>query len=507
MQDSDPLNPVTVVTSDRREIVRLEKNLNSFGFFTPSHKRLSSLDEKIVRIFVRESGGQRVEAKATILPSAKLGLPITADQDKYYAFQRIMEEDLREKGQISNPVSFTSARMLKELGLKRSGKHYREIADWLERMTLTGIRSEGAVYFAGRKKYGRDTFTVFTRSVTIGQEMPDGQVADKNYVWLSEWQLENLNSGYVLPVDYEVYRSLHFNISKALIPLLQVWFYAARSKPIVCVEKRYSELCGILSIRRWAHLSKIRQILAPSLDELQGLKVLKYWDIEKTADGADFKIILGPGERFLTEHRMRLNGKTASEILDVRSQHILKALLDRGVIEEKARRMLLDLPTDQPVLDQLEWGDFEIARRAATREKIQNPPGFYIYLLETNCRVPNDFETSRKRQAREIVQKQKQDAAAIEAQRQLRQMLLDEQYANYYSAEYEKYINTRMDAQDLEKRLRTARAVVRKSWGVNLSEASLEYYARQHLYEQLAGEVKLMSFEEFSRQNQLTLPL
>ena len=508
MQDFDTLNPVAVTTSDRREIVRIEKNLNSFGFFTPSHKRLSSLDEKIVRIFVRESGGQRVEAKATILPSAKLGLPITADQDKYYAFQRIMEEDLREKGQISNPVSFTSARMLKELGLKRSGKHYREIADWLERMTLTGIRSEGAVYFAGRKKYGRDTFTVFTRSVTIGQEMPDGQVADKNYVWLSEWQLENLNSGYVLPVDYEVYRLLRFNISKALIPLLQVWFYAARSKSIVRVEKRYSELCGILSIRRWAHLSKIRQILTPSLDELKGLKVLKYWDVEKTADGTDFKIILGPGEKFLSEHRARLNGKTAAdEVLDPRSQEILKALLDRGVIEEKARRMLLDLPVNQPVLDQLEWGDFEIARRAETREKIQNPPGFYIYLLETNCRVPQDFETARKRQARETAQRQKQDAGALEARRQLRQMMLEEQYASYCSAEYETYVNTRMDAQELEKRLRVARAAIRKSWGANLPEASLKYYARQHLHEQIAGEVKLMSLEEFSRRNQLTLPL
>jgi Replication initiator protein A len=175
MHDPDVINQVISAANDRREIVRIEKNLNTFGFFTPSHKRLSSLDEKIVRIFVRENGGQRVEAKATILPSAKLGLPITADQDKYYAFQRIMEEDLREKGQITNPVCFTSARMLKQLGLKRSGKNYREIADWLERMTLTGIRSEGAVYFAGRKKYGRDTFTVFTRSVTVGQEMPDAR--------------------------------------------------------------------------------------------------------------------------------------------------------------------------------------------------------------------------------------------------------------------------------------------------------------------------------------------
>jgi hypothetical protein len=32
-------------------------------------------------------------------------------------------------------------------------KNYREIWEWLRRMTLTGIESEGVVYFAGRKKH------------------------------------------------------------------------------------------------------------------------------------------------------------------------------------------------------------------------------------------------------------------------------------------------------------------------------------------------------------------
>jgi hypothetical protein len=194
-------------------------------------------------------------------------------------------------------------------------------------------------------------------------------------------------------------------------------------------------------------------------------------------------------------------------VLDVRAQEILRALLTRGIIEEKARRMLLDLPTDQPVLDQLEWGDFEIARRAGTRDKIQNPPGFYIYLIETNCRVPQDFESSRKRQAREVAQKQRQDADVFEARRQLRLMMLEEQYANYCSSECEKYISSHLDAQDLEKRMRAARARVRKSWGINLPEASFEYYARQHLYDQVADDIKLMSLEEFSQQLQMTLPL
>ena len=251
-----------------RDIVRVEKNLNTFGFFTPLHKRTENIREKRVTILVREHEGQRAEAYATILPSAKLGLPTTADQDKFYAFQKLLDHTRRLNGSISNPVAFTSAELLKLLKRKKSGQSYREISDWLERMTLTGIRSEGVIWLAGRKSYARDTFTVFSRTVTVGQELPDGHIADQNYVWLSEWQLENLNHSYVLPIDYEVYCDLKFNISKALVPLIEIWFYAARRNPNTAIEKRYSELCELLSLRRYAHLSKIKEVMGPSLDEL-----------------------------------------------------------------------------------------------------------------------------------------------------------------------------------------------------------------------------------------------
>ena len=57
------------------------------------------------------------------------------------------------------------------LGALRLVPGSEEIADWLERMTLTGIRSEGIVYLAGAKKYARDTFTIFSRAITMGQEV------------------------------------------------------------------------------------------------------------------------------------------------------------------------------------------------------------------------------------------------------------------------------------------------------------------------------------------------
>lgn len=218
------LLPTPKITS--RTIVRVEKNVNTFGFFTPSSKRLRT-SSKTVELQVRTDDGQRVQARATIYPAAELGLPTTADQDKYFAFQKIIEQIRRREGMVVNPVRFSSSAMIETLGMTDGGRNYREIWEWLRRMTLTGVESEGVVYFAGRKKYARDVFHVFQRSVAVGEVLEDGAVAEENYVWLSEWQLENVNNRHTLPIDYDVYRTLQLHIAKALVPLLQIWLMPA----------------------------------------------------------------------------------------------------------------------------------------------------------------------------------------------------------------------------------------------------------------------------------------
>src|SRR6476646_1401262 len=53
----------TETTPPKREIIRIEKNLNTFGFFTPSSKRLK-VPSKSVSLQVRSEDGRRIEAKA-----------------------------------------------------------------------------------------------------------------------------------------------------------------------------------------------------------------------------------------------------------------------------------------------------------------------------------------------------------------------------------------------------------------------------------------------------------
>lgn len=478
-----------------KEIVRVEKNLNTFGFFTPSSKRLRSASKRVA-LQVRTEDGRRIQAKATIFPVGEFGLPTTADQDKYFAFQKILEQIRKRYGAISNPVRFSSAAMIDTLGMTHGGKNYREIWEWIRRMTLTGIESEGVVYFSGRKKYARDLFHVFQRSVAVGEVLEDGTVAEENYIWLSEWQLENINNRHTLPINYDVYKILQLHISKALLPLLQIWFYASRAEQHT--EKKYSDLCSLLALQTFRSPSRIKQQLGPSLNELKNNEFLAAWELTRTTDETDYKLCLWAGAAFVSGADLRAtdNGE-ARRILDERQNKILQALVKRGVREDRARQLLLDLPDDQMVLDQIEWADAEIIRKERSREPIANPPGFYIYLLRSNYPVPANFETSHKKHLREQTRQREMETRARQAQTELEIYERREQYNVFVAEEADSHIKT-MPAAAVERRLREHMKTIQQDipqyrW----PEAALRDFARRKLREEVARELELPTLEEF----------
>ncbi len=497
----DPQPSLLPAPPPSREIVRVEKNLNTFGFFTPSSKRLR-VKSKSVALQMRTEDGRRMEARATIFPAAELGLPTTADQDKYFAFQKIVERIRKRDGLVQNPVRFSSAMLIDILGMTHGGKNYREIWEWLRRMTLTGVESQGVVYFAGRKKYARDLFHVFQRSVAVGEVLEDGSVAEENYVWLSDWQLENLNNRYTLPIDYEVYRTLQSHIAKALVPLLQIWFYASRRQR---AEKRYSELCALLGLQRFASPSRIKQQLEPSLQELAEKEFISDWELLKTTDEADYKLCLGAGAAFISAADTRTRDG-APRLLSGQQNEVLAALVARGVREDRARQILLDLPEDQPVMDQLEWGDAEIGRKQRTRDPIANPPGFYIYLLRSNYAVPADFETSRKRALREQARQRDMDARARQAQAELDKYALRERYDAWVLEETERYIREKVPPAAVERRLREhMKRIQHDAPQYRWPEPTLREFAWRKLREDVAQELDLPGLEEYSQRQQTSL--
>ena len=506
----------TAETLPSTEFVKVEKNLASLGFFTPSSKRLRNAQEKSFTI-TTVADGQRLELKGTIIPSAKYGLPITADQDKWITLCKILTDIIRKEGSVTNPVSFTSAEILRLLNKHRhSGKNYREIEEWLDVLFSTTIFSEGVVYLAKEKRRVKDRFRVFERAVSFGKELGDGKVADKNYVWFSDWQLQNINSNHLLPIDLEAYRGLKNHIAKALVPLLQVWLYATRAEGVF--EKRYHELCEFLNIRQYRYYSLIVQTLGPSLDELKQFGYLADWRIESTSDKSEYKLLLFHGEKFHRDRRERLTKKRISEpstghdsatdsSLHPRHREnqsysavanpgvaarpaqkefdpfLVAEFTRRGITEKKAHELLANLKPGQDVIAQLEHAE-QIVQHSQI--PITNPTGYIVRLIEWNTPVPDGFETSAKREAREAQErKDRERRTAEEAQQEL-----EWEYEAYREAEVDRYIAANAAAFEALKNAKWDEDRQRFSF---TTESMARLAARFEILKQLP----LLTFQEF----------
>jgi hypothetical protein len=329
--------------------------------------------------------------------------------------------------------------------------------------------------------------------------LDDGSVAEENYVWLSEWQLENLNNRHTLPIDYDIYRTLQLHIAKALVPLLQIWFYASRREQRA--EKRYSDLCSLLGLQCFQSPSRIKQQVGPSLDELKTKRFLSAWELVKTTDEKDFKLCLWAGTAFISAADLRSAGvPEGRRLLDGRQNGILSALTERGIREDRARQLLLNVPDDQPVLDQLEWGDAEIRRKAGTREPISNPPGFYIYLIRTNYPVPAEFETSRKRQLREEAQQRELEARREAARQELEVYERRQRYEAFLVEETDSHVAAKMQPNTVERRLRDhMRRIQHEAPQFRWPEQTLREFAWRRLREEIATELELPTFEQFAQ--------
>ncbi len=335
---------------------------------------------------------------------------------------------------------------------------------------------------------------------TMGEVLEDGSIAEENYVWLSEWQLENINSRHTLPIDYDVYRTLQLHIAKALVPLLQIWFYASRREQ--CAERRYSDLCSLLGLQTFRALSRIKQQLKPSLNELKDRGFLSAWELAKTTDGTDYKLCLWAGSAFVSSADLRASeSPERPALLGEKHAEVLRALIDRGVREDRGRQLLIDLPNSQPAIDQIEWGDAEIRRKERTREPILNPPGFYIYLLESNYPVPAGFETARKRMLREQAQSREAESRAVEARRELELYELRERYEAFVVEETDAHMGKKMPPQAVELRIRDYMKRIQEGASPNRwPEPTLRGFALRRLRTEVAGELDLPSFEEYAQQ-------
>lgn len=490
--NSNPAQSTFPVVVENVDLVRVEKSLHSLGFFASTANRETS--RTVVQIF-RRPDGQKIQAKAVIEGVPSLGLPTTADRDKYMAFMKIALDQREFQGELSNPIRFSGADMIKLLRLRKGGFHYDEINDWCKRMVATTIMSEACIFLADRKQYATDIFHVFDRVVLIGEELHDGTRSEFYQVYLSQWQLTNLNQGYLLPLDFNAYLKLKRDISKALFGHLSVWFYASRGQSI---EKSYPDLCQLLNIRSYPHISKARSVLEPSLQELTDIGYLSSWDLVRSSRGTDFKLNLSPGKRLLClPNFSTVVNPEARAALEANLPLWVNELVNRGVAERKSRQLALDIPDTQPVLDQIEYAEYLIQQDRRSRGRIANPAGFYIWAVESNLTVPVEFETSRKRQLREAQEK-------TDGDQQFTLMRLENDYEEFCQTEITRQVQSEYAGERLEAAIREQMKAIKREqpdWFGRIPDATRREVALGRLRSIVRDSLDLPAFTHWSKRD------
>jgi hypothetical protein len=474
------------------DLIRFEKNLLQMGFFGAHDVRHNNqstrrIEQSVVR------GGQRMKIAAEFRGSQELGLPSTSDRDKYLGFMRIAMHQRRLTGNLSNPVRFTGYRLLKELGLSFAGDNYEDINRWGQRMVDTTITSEQVIYLAARKSYANKTVHVFRSFTRTGaSNLDDTGITECYEVVLEDWLLENINQGYVVPEDFNAYRKLKRPTAKGVFGFLHLWFHASKGCQ---VEKDYADLCMLLNVPVYRHVSKIRETMGRSLDELVAVRYLESWDIRPMLTKEGFKLVFTPGEEIssvlaIARQKQLAESRSSNGIIGNAEAAAMEALMKRGVAQGKARELVQHFETPK-ILDYIEYTDSLGAKDV--KGKITNPPGLLIHSIENQIPFPVTFLSSRRIREEEQVAAQRADSDR-------RQRIHHFEYEEWCAAKIDEEVNTRFPAGALAHEIkRIVKERVKRDYPKMLPQHQ-EEIALQYLRRDLRDELILPPFDEWRDQ-------
>ena len=433
--------------------IKAEKSVAFMGIFqasTPRSKRQKRVAPKTVTL-TRIIDGKKLEIAATAEPSATYGYPTNVHLKKLLGFWKIAEAKQRQNGGVlANPVSFTSPQLFALLKLRSDGRdNYQAIREFLNvfahlRFTLSEAVSNSKTQAKRRKDR---TFAFFSDVKSLLVTTAAGQTADAHEVHLSQYLLDNINAGYLLPVDLDQFLALKTSIAQTLLLPLKVWLFASQNQGYF--ELLYSRVCEQIDIAEHRHRSRILQQMKPPLDELIAKTAFYHrWSLERTKDRKQWKLCFwhskNPGQGS-TQASDRAQDHPP-EVGKQPSSELVTRFGEWGISERDAQNLLSALPPDQPILEQLEYAEQEIHRSGP---QIENPAGFIIHRLQGNAPVPEHFVSDRKKQdTEERSQRRRESQAGLErayedylsdlVSQHIRADYTDEGYRAYLAAKKQK---------------------------------------------------------------------
>ena len=468
--------PTLITQPDAVDLIRFEKNLLQIGFFGAHERRgrEQQSSRRIEQVVNRE--GKKIRVSAEFRSSEVLGLPSTADRDKYMGFMKLLMETKLRNGIITNPIRFSGYSLLKVLGQCDSGENYEALNNWGKRMADTTITSEQVIFSSVRKRYMNKTVHVFRSFTRLGSSnLDNSEKVDTFEVELEDWLLENLNESFVVPEDFNMYRKLVRPTAKGIFVYLYLWFFASQGKE---VEKDYSELCALLNVRAYEHISKIRETMGLSLGDLVDIGYLKSWDVCPMSSKKGYKLVLSPGPAMkevlvLTQRKqLAFDAARIHPTLPL-MEDAIAALVEQGITRAKATELAKSLDREA-IEDRIEYVSHQVANDQ--KGSIKNPPGYLISFIESGQTIPPSFKTRRQRLSEERRRAERESARAAADARELESLQRQGEYDRWCATQVDEAIRERFVGEELSKRLKAISIRLRadKSHAARLERMSTE---------------------------------
>ena len=435
--------PDPETTQEYKELgfIKSEVNFTRLPFFVLSRRSRLKKQGEIEYKDSIERNGEKLNILWRVTANIRYGYPGPFDKKVHKAIEFL----INKKGfPVENPINFSFYELCKLMNINNSGRTKKMIKDALIRTKLAGVESRGAFYYKGEKRWIDDIFNLYDRVLFVGERLSNGEVADRNYVFLSDWYLKSLNSFYVKPLDFDYYCKLKSALSGRLYELLSIQFYSLRGKPF---SVEYHKLCQLLPITEQKYLSKAKENLSLAHQELNESMFLTQVRWRETGKNK-WIITYYPGERVRKEFskiklgeqlelEILLRGETEAvdkaKLFDDDNINVAEQLIQLGITGTNAMKLATSHPAEQ-IQKQIEV--FNWLKEKKNPLVKTNPAGFLRKAIEENYCPPADFLQEQKKglieqkKAQETIEEDAEQARLNEIQRQVdgyRQRLSDQE--------------------------------------------------------------------------------
>jgi len=281
---------------DLPKIINSEVNLLVFPFFALSTKGLKDKTKTVYQEIIKR-GNQEINLLWKVTSNSEYGYPGPFDRKVQQAISEILSEILKKEGEIKNPIPLGSLyNLCKRMNINTSGTEYKKIKKAFKRIKTTSIESKGTFYNKDTEQWIEDIFSLYDRVIFKGEKIAEDEISDNNYLFLGNWYLQNLNSFYIKPIDYNYLQNLKSRVASRLYEILGVKFFGLRNKREKFICYRYSKLCQLLPVTPQEYISLAKQQLNLGNNELLNTEFIsKYTWSENGKE--DWLIYYWPGER------------------------------------------------------------------------------------------------------------------------------------------------------------------------------------------------------------------